>query len=137
MQEPQNPSLSMDAGPRSVPADPSPVGATSSQAQAPVLPTVGFDFYGLAVRVDSDSAEVVRRVGDDFLYFRRALGSTDEVALTIDMRKQPPYYGRLPTLEASIYTPRNICYTQGDITYIDYFGRALAVYDRFRRALAT
>jgi hypothetical protein len=46
------------------------------------------------------------------------------------MRKRPPDYAQLPALTASVYTPRNICYTHGDATYIDYFGRALAVYDR-------
>ena len=29
-------------------------------------------------------------------------------------------------------TPRNHCHTDGDLTYLDYFGRALAVYDRSR-----
>jgi hypothetical protein len=82
--------------------------------------------------VDCDSAEVVRRVGEDFRYFGRVLGPAEEIALTISMRKRPPDYDRVPALTASIYTPRNICYTDGDITYIDYFGRALAVYDRAR-----
>jgi hypothetical protein len=82
--------------------------------------------------VDCDSAEAVRRVGEDFRYFGRVLGPAEEIALTISMRKRPPDYDRVPALTASIYTPRNICYTDGDITYIDYFGRALAVYDRAR-----
>ena len=106
--------------------------AAKSQAPASVLPIAGFDFYGIRVLVDCDSAEVVLRVGEDFRYFGQVFGSAHEIALTISMRKRPPSYHSLPPLTASIYTPRNICYTDGDITYIDYFGRALAVYDRSR-----
>lgn len=129
MQETGKPSLSIDEA-RVVADGQRPVEATKPPAQATGLPTVGFDFYGIRVRVDCDSAEAVRRVGDDFQYFGRDLGPADEVALTIHMRKRSPDYDRLPALAASIYTPRNICYADGDATYIDYFGRALAVYDR-------
>jgi hypothetical protein len=31
---------------------------------------------------------------------------------------------------ATVITPRNVCYRHGDITYIDYFGRALSVFNR-------
>lgn len=133
MQEPRKASLSTDPEARAAAAGQLPAGATKHQAEATALPTVGFDFYGIRVRVDGDSAEAVRRVGEDFRYFGRVLGTADEVALTISLRKRPPDYDRLPALTASIYTPRNICYTDRDITYnIDYFGRALAVYDRAR-----
>jgi hypothetical protein len=105
--------------------------AAPSEAAAE-LSTVGLDFYGIRVRVDCDFAESLQRVAEDFRYFGRPLEPDHEVALTISMRKRPPDYDRLPPLAASIYTPRNICFTDGDITYIDYFGRALARYDRSR-----
>jgi hypothetical protein len=135
VQEPRKASLSTDPEARAAAAGPLPAGATELQAQATALPTAGFDFYGIRVRVDGDSAEAVRRVGEDFHYFGRVLGPADKVALTIILHKRPPDYDRLPPLTASIYTPRNICYTEGDITYIDYFGRALAVYDRARNTV--
>jgi hypothetical protein len=128
VKEPSKAHLSTDR--RAVAAGRSAAGAASPQAETPELPSAGFDFYGHRVRVECDSAEVVRRVDDDFLYFRRVLDPTDDVVLSIHMRKRSPDYDRLPALAASIYTPRNICYTDGDTTYIDYFGRALAVYDR-------
>lgn len=132
MQEPSKTNVPLDQGARSQAAAKLPSGDTKPQTQAAAVPTVGFDFYGIRVRVECDSAEVVHRVGEDFRYFGQVLGPADEIALTISMRKRPPDYGRLPALTASIYTPRNICYADGDITYIDYFGRALAVYDRAR-----
>ena len=102
------------------------------QDAATELLSIGLDFYGIRVRVDCDFAESLQRVAEDFRYFGRPLAPDDEVALTISMRKRPPDYDRLPPLTASIYTPRNICFTEGDITFIDYFGRALARYDRSR-----
>jgi hypothetical protein len=41
----------------------------------------------------------------------------------------------LPELAARVQTPRNHCHTDGDLTYLDYFGSALAVYDRSRNYL--
>jgi hypothetical protein len=46
------------------------------------------------------------------------------------MRLAPPPYCELPSLPASIFTPRNVCFQNGKHTYIDYFGRGLAVYNR-------
>jgi hypothetical protein len=93
---------------------------------------VEFDFHGNRVSVECDSAEVLDRVGRDFHFFRSTLDPDDDVFLTIVMHMRPPEYGELPALDASIYTPRNITYTEGDTSYIDYFGRAIAVYDRTR-----
>lgn len=102
------------------------------QPQLDPSPTVRFDFYGFRVRVESDSDEALRRVGEDFRYFRGDFGPGEGTFLVIELQEGKPDYGHLPALTASIYTPRNICFTEGDITYIDYFGRALAVYDRAR-----
>lgn len=125
MQERRQENLSSD--PEATSGSQLQTGATRLRA-----PNMGFDFYGIRVRVECDSTEVLRRVGEDFRYFRRALAPADHVALTIDLRQRAPDYDSLPALAASIYTPRNICYSSGNLTYIDYFGRALAVYDRAR-----
>ena len=90
-----------------------------------------FAFYGTTLRVLCDNDEVSQRVLNDFSYFqsdRKANDRTSDVTIEASLRK--PDYDALPPLPASIYTPRNICYSDGEKTYIDYFGRALAVYDR-------
>ncbi|MGH7791303.1 MAG: hypothetical protein ACREOB_03205, partial [Thermodesulfobacteriota bacterium] len=42
----------------------------------------------------------------------------------------PPPYAELPPLPASLITPRNVCYQNRKITYIDYFGQGLAIFNR-------
>lgn len=126
-----NPAAPVSPASAAVP-DPSPV----AEAQPRPAPVVDLDFYGVRVRVDADSDEALRRVREDFRYFARELAPEEEPELAISLTKQGPEYDRLPALEASIYTPRNICYSRGDTTYIDYFGRALAVYDRRRGRIA-
>lgn len=92
---------------------------------------VGFDIHGAAVRVESANDELLRRIGQDFRYFAcQPPPDDDDSALTISVHEQEPDYDEIPPLTASIYTPRNVCYRDGDITYIDYFGRALSVHDR-------
>jgi hypothetical protein len=46
------------------------------------------------------------------------------------MRLVPPPYADLPSLPATIFTPRNVCFQNSRDTYIDYFGRGLAVFNR-------
>lgn len=77
----------------------------------------------------ADDAEVRERIGRDFAFFqvRPAAGVPD---LRITALLAPPRYEALPPLRASAYTPRNICYADGPRTWIDYFGRGLAVYQR-------
>ncbi len=95
-----------------------------------------FDFYEVRVRVDCDNDVVRDRVRSDFTYFLGKFPDPAPIDLDISAAYRKPDYDRLPPLKAKVYTPRNICYTQGDITYIDYFGRALTRYDRSRNTLA-
>ena len=90
-----------------------------------------FDFYGVSVDVQVDDAEVRRRVENDFSHFQ--VDALDQPAsLQIRGSVAAPDYGLLPPLKAQVYSPRNICYPDGPLTYIDYFGKALAIYDRER-----
>ena len=86
-----------------------------------------FDFYGLTIEVSSSSANLVEEVTRDFAYFRVPTGHGQ---VQVEMRLAPPPYGELPSLPASIFTPRNVCFQNREHTYIDYFGRGLAVFDR-------
>lgn len=49
------------------------------------------------------------------------------------MELAPPAYHALPTVPASFITPRNVCFQNGSTTYLDYFGRGLAIYDRQKK----
>jgi len=102
--------------------------------QAPVgADTLHFKLYDVGVVVDCTDAEIRKRVADDFNYFRsenvgEAVARVPDVCITA--YRQAPSYDDLPPLPATIYSPRNVCYSDGDVTYIDYFGRALSIYDR-------
>jgi hypothetical protein len=96
----------------------------SSQQQA----GAAFDVYGFRFRVTEDGAPAAAGgLADDFAFFRR-----DHVdrPLEILLRREDPPYDDVPTRPASVYTPRNVSLSNGPRTFIDYSGRALAVYDR-------
>lgn len=94
-----------------------------------------FSFYGATVSVETGDEELLRRVSDDFSVFAAEAPTRGREHLSIRASLRRPDYDALPPLTATVYTPRNICYSEGDVTYIDYFGRALALYDRGRRSL--
>jgi hypothetical protein len=93
--------------------------------------TLDLEFYGVGVRVESASQDVVDAVRLDFSYFSAATPSAAP-ALRITHEAAAPDYDGLPELTCSLATPRNICFTDGDLTYIDYFGKALNIYDKRR-----
>jgi hypothetical protein len=86
-----------------------------------------FDFYGVGVRVEGNEEKFLSAVEHDFSYF---LGKTDHSSLCLTLTNSKPDYDRLPELTCSFATPRNICFSDGRITYIDYFGRGLNIYDK-------
>lgn len=108
-----------------------PTGTLAPAVNRPRSSEIALDFYGIRVLLEGTSGDALERVAEDFRHFRRD-PAPEAPRLTIELREGPPEYDRLPPLPASIYTPRNICYTERDRTYIDYFGRALAVFDRAR-----
>lgn len=94
-----------------------------------------FDFYGLVVTVRCAEPSVLEEVRRDFTYFLEpestAAGGTEGLpGLRVNMHLATPPYTSLPSLPAAFLTPRNICYRDGSTSYIDYFGRGLAVFDR-------
>jgi hypothetical protein len=86
-----------------------------------------FDFYDVGLLVESAEEEFLRAVEHDFSYFQVA-SSQPFFRLTYTNAK--PDYDQLPELTCSFATPRNICFSDGNLTYIDYFGQALNTYDR-------
>jgi hypothetical protein len=86
-----------------------------------------FDFYGLTIHVSSTCADLVEEVRRHFAYFRVPSGNAQ---VRVEMCFVAPPYAKLPPLPAAVITPRNVCYQNTKTTYIDYFGRGLAVFDR-------
>lgn len=91
-----------------------------------------FSFYGFTVEVRSDNREVVDEVSRDFAWF-----TVDDMpaapvqhSLQIELKLETPPWPELPAIRASVITPRNVTFRNGDVTYVDYFGRGLAVLDR-------
>jgi hypothetical protein len=96
-----------------------------------------FDFYGFTADVVSDAAEVVDEVCRDFAWFvvddENAPGSArnkPQPDFTVELHLEKPPYDGLPNVAASVITPRNVCFKLGDESYIDYFGRGLAIVNR-------
>jgi hypothetical protein len=86
-----------------------------------------FNFYGLTVEVSCTAPELVEEVRRDFAYFR-VPGTQGQVQ--VEMRLNAPPYSELPPMPASFLTPRNVCFHDRRLSYIDYFGRGLAVFNR-------
>ncbi len=91
-----------------------------------------FDFYGLGIEVTSSEADLVDQVRRDFLYFHRPAPVAGE-RFQLRLHVAPPSYASLPALRAAFLTPRNVCFRDATRTYIDFFGRALGIFDRGAR----
>jgi hypothetical protein len=85
---------------------------------------VSFDLYGFRVAVESDDDGVLEDIQRDFSYFSKGPG--EESALVEVISESVPR-ALLPRLKATLQTPRNIVYRKGDVSYVDYFGRALTI----------
>jgi hypothetical protein len=87
---------------------------------------VFFDFFGfrVAVKGSNAAAEIVEDVARDFSYFITGMAKAD---VQLELVCDPGPRVHLPQVKATIHTPRNIVYRVGDVSYIDYFGRALTI----------
>lgn len=88
-----------------------------------------FDFHGLALAVEGAADDVVDEVRRDFSWF-----ATDDrpPAVRMTLRKEAPPFHGLPALTAAFSTPRNYVFRDGEVSYVDYFGRGLTIHDRSR-----
>jgi hypothetical protein len=101
-----------------------------SATLAPSMMTETFDFYGFVVTLTSDREDVVREVTRDFAWFVVPADrghSPLEPDMRVTIAFEAPRYSQLPAVPASVLTPRNISFRDGDVSYVDYFGRGLAV----------
>jgi hypothetical protein len=92
------------------------------------------DIYGYRALVTSNSPVALCGIREDFAYFLRddAAAENASGAVKIELLDADPPYGELPDAKATVFTPRNVSYRKGDLTFVDYSGRALGIHDRQR-----
>lgn len=91
------------------------------------MPQCELDFYGVGVLIESPEYDFLQSVEHDFSFF---LAPAVPPSLFLTYVKSCPDYDCLPELTCSLATPRNICFSDGRLTYIDYFGQGLNIYDK-------
>jgi len=92
-----------------------------------------FDVYGYRFRVRTKAATpAAEGLASDFSFFRR---ESLEGPLEIELCLEDPPYDDVPPRAASGYRPRSVSFTEEPRTFVDYGGRALAVYDRAAHTL--
>jgi hypothetical protein len=89
------------------------------------------DVHGLAIRAGGDWPEVLQALALDFAWFERPLNGTR--GATVEVRRRAPDWDAHAAARPAFVTPRNLVLGDGERTLIDYFGRALSVYDRERQ----
>lgn len=137
-----SPSQSSVPSPRCRPA-PSPVldlcfgpnaASISPLVREPETGLANFEAYGLRFAVGGDWPEVVEDVRLDFAWFERPAPPGRPV-LDIKVVRGAPDLDGFGSVPAAFVTTRNVVYQEGERTIVDFFGRAVAVFDRRRNSL--
>ena len=87
------------------------------------------EVYGLAICVEGDWHEVVEAIRLDFAWFE-AQATPVRTDLEVRVTRSEPQFEDYAGATRAFVTPRNVVYQYGGRTVIDYFGRALAIFDR-------
>ncbi|MBU2102680.1 MAG: hypothetical protein KKF80_04725 [Candidatus Omnitrophica bacterium] len=88
---------------------------------------VHLNFYGVGVCFKSDNQELTRDIQRDFSFFA---SKEDTTKIIISASFVHPPYASLPAMVARYVSPRNICYYNNHIKYIDYSGKALVIFNQ-------
>lgn len=85
--------------------------------------------------MEGENSALIHEIRRDYAYFARPVppGQPVRTRLEVTMRLEAPPYDRMPSVNASLFTPRNVCFRDGETTYIDYFGQGLAVHEKRAR----
>lgn len=92
------------------------------------IASVFLDIYGYQVEIRCASAGILDGLRDDFAFFSTGTFSQNYSVVEV-IEGEPPYH-ELPPARATVYTPRNVSYRSGNLTLIDYSGRALGIHNR-------
>lgn len=105
-----------------------------TQSSGRFVQSIRLGFYDLEVEIDGTDDDIVKEVARDFAWFMTpAESSTQRVDLHLQLELKDPPWAGLPSVPASVITPRNITFHAQGKTYIDYFGRGLAILENNRR----
>jgi hypothetical protein len=86
---------------------------------------ISFSFFGFHVAVKAEDEAVLQDIHRDFSYFRAPAGRSQLLVELFPYRFPGP---ELPPLKATLQTPRNLVFRGREQSYLDYFGRALAIH---------
>ncbi|MDX2463010.1 MAG: hypothetical protein QNK31_00735 [Porticoccus sp.] len=89
-----------------------------------------FNVYGFRFTVSGSFGSSIGGICEDFSYFTDSANGSE---FSIQLIDSEPDYDRLPPVTASVYTPRNVVFKQDGVSYIDYQGRGLGIYDESNR----
>jgi len=115
---------------RSTKTRPNQAGGRTSNTVKPEQ-EVQLDVYGCTFSLTGSGSGALQHLADDFRFFA---GKGVKNPVSIELITGDPPYREVPAGIATTYTPRNVAFTHGDCTYIDYSGRALAIRDRQRES---
>ncbi len=89
---------------------------------------LALDVHGLAIRAGGDWPEVLHALALDFAWFEGA--GNGRPGATVRVLRRAPDWDAHAAARPAFVTPRNLVLADGERQLIDYFGRALSVYDR-------
>ncbi|MDB4445907.1 hypothetical protein N9181_01355 [bacterium] len=89
---------------------------------------VFLNVYGVNFQLQGNAEQAIEHLCDDFRFFVST--DTPKPDVVVNIVEQEPPYDSVPQSAASAYTPRNICITEEDVTYLDYSTKALGVWER-------
>lgn len=90
------------------------------------LHNITFSFYGFGINIKCQDPETLQNIRRDFSFF---INDNILPKVFIEIINEAPDFSKLPSLKASFYSPRNICYKQDNLSFIDYFGKGLTIID--------
>ncbi|MBL8216189.1 MAG: hypothetical protein JNK87_36050 [Bryobacterales bacterium] len=90
-----------------------------------------YSVYGYDFILSGNCPAAIDGLHEDFTFFSGESANTQPVTLVLD--RETPRYQDLPECDASVYTPRNVVYRDGDRRILDFGGRGLGIYEPLQR----
>ena len=91
---------------------------------------VKLDVYGCTFQLQGSDSSALNMIFSDFQFF---VSKHVNDPVIVEMINRDPPYDEVPDGVATTYTPRNVSFSRDGCSYIDYSGRALAIWDRGKR----